>query len=598
MAITRFVLIVSILLAAYSLVMLVILIPWAWAILPIVVITVLYRKRGSWHAMGTARWANLADLCGNGMVEGGNGLMIGQVEVNTGLLTATKALFDSSVPSDIAYLQFLGSPRKPPLKTVRLNNAIHTAVFAPTGVGKGVSLVVPHLLTCRDSMVVVDFKGENAKITANARRKMGHRIVLLDPFMVVTQTPDTFNALDFIKSDSPLALDDSRDIGNALVLRTGGEKEPHWNDSAETWISTLTSCVVRYGEGDNRSLQTVRTLLCDPEKLKKAIELMCGSDAWEGMLSRMGFALTRYVDRELGSVLTTSNRHLRFLDTIAIANSTKSSSFDPHDLVRGKMTIYLVLPPEHMRAQSPLLRLWIGSMLRAVVRGGLQEKNKVHFVCDEAASIGHLDAIDDAVDKYRGYGVRLQFYFQSLGQLSKCFPDGQEQTLLSNVTQVFFGVNDQQTAEYVSARLGEETIIVESGGTGTSTTNQRSEQGQWTGSYSNSTNDNWAQQARKLLKPEEVVGLSERIAITLTPGVPPIWTKLVRYYEPGFRSLSARFRPAVRSLAAALCLLMVTGSVGALLTWVVCGKPLPLGNDQNSGPVEKLPILMGPLPEK
>ena len=36
---------------------------------------------------------------------------------------------------------------------------------------------------------------------------------------------------------------------------------------------------------------------------------------------------------------------------------------------------------------------------------------------------------------------------------------------------------------------------------------------------------------RKLLKPDEVLGLSERIAITFTPGVPPIWTTLVRYYE-------------------------------------------------------------------
>src|SRR5207302_2971445 len=140
--------------------------------------------------------------------------------------------------------------------------------------------------------------------------------------------------------------------------------------------------------------------------------------------------------------------------------NTRSSSFDPAELRNGKMTVYLVLPPEHMRAQSALLRMWVGSMLRAVVRGGLQEKNKVHFVLDEAASLGHLDALDDAVDKYRGYGVRLQYYLQSFGQLAKLGKEGQGQTLLSNVTQVFFGVNDKDTAEYVSARLGEETIIV------------------------------------------------------------------------------------------------------------------------------------------
>ncbi len=45
------------------------------------------------------------------------------------------------------------------------------------------------------------------------------------------------------------------------------------------------------------------------------------------------------------------------------------------------------------------------------------------------------------------------------------------------------------------------------------------------------SNDNWQQSARKLLKPEEVLALDERTAIVFTPGMPPIWTTLVRYYE-------------------------------------------------------------------
>ena len=41
--------------------------------------------------------------------------------------------------------------------------------------------------------------------------------------------------------------------------------------------------------------------------------------------------------------------------------------------------------------------------------------------------------------------------------------------------------------------------------------------------------------ARRLLKPEEVTGLDPRIAITFTPGSPPIWTTLMRYFDRGFR---------------------------------------------------------------
>jgi type IV secretion system protein VirD4 len=367
--------------------------------------------------------------------------------------------------------------------------------------------------------------------------------------------------LDFISKDSPTAIDECRDLAEALVLRTGQEKDPHWVDSAEAWISALIALVVHYGEPNDRSLQTVRTLLSSPDKLEMAIKLMCSSDAWDGMLARMGSQLTYFKDKELSSTLTTTSRFLRFLDTLAVSDSTKTSNFNPDDLRRGKMTVYLILPPEHQRAQSPLLRMWIGSLLRAVVRGGLQEWNKVHFVLDEAASLGHMEALDDAVDKYRGYGVRLQFYFQSVSQLRKSFPEGQDQTLLSNVSQVFFGINDLPTAEYVSNRLGEETIVVSSGGTSTGHSRQSSNQ---SSSYTSSSNanDNWAQQGRKLLKPDEVLGLSDRTVITFTPGVPPIWTNRIRYFEernlgrqPGWWQ---RFTAMANVVTGSVILLLVT----------------------------------------
>lgn len=291
----------------------------------------------------------------------------------------------------------------------------------------------------------------------------------------------------------------------------------------------MAAAVTQFGEAGTRSLQTIRTLLTNPVKMETTIKMMSASE--NGMLARMGNQLAFYKDKELASVLTTTNRFLRFLDTLAIAESTKASTFDPKELRNGKMTVYLVLPPEHMRTQSPLLRMWIGALLRAVVRGGLQETNKVHFILDEAASLGHMEALDDAVDKYRGYGVRLQFYFQSLGQLKTSFPKGQDQMLLANTTQVYFGVNDHETAEYVSNRLGEATIIVDSGGNSTGQSVTTTGDNKVSYGTSRGVNNNWAQQARRLLKPEEVAGLSPRKAITFTPGVPPVMTTLVPFFE-------------------------------------------------------------------
>jgi type IV secretion system protein VirD4 len=191
---------------------------------------------------------------------------------------------------------------------------------------------------------------------------------------------------------------------------------------------------------------------------------------------------------------------------------------------------------------------------------------RVHFILDEAASLGHLEPVDDAVDKYRGYGVRLLFIFQDMAQMKKCFPEGQEQTLLGNTTQIFFGVNENLTAEYVSTRLGETTIVVESGGTssGSSWQQTQSAQGSASSSYSNNSNSNWQMQARRLLKPEEVMTLPPTSAIAFAPGVRPICTTLLRYYqEPGLRRREGWL---VRSIAACLTLAASVALGGAALS--------------------------------
>lgn len=503
------------------------------------------RDAKRWTTLGSARWANAKDLRQAGMLECDSGLMLGHLlgSARGRKAAAIAGLLRRDIGAKEALHELAAAFRDKRGPLVRIPKAIHIAIFIPSAGGKGVSFVVPFLLSCKESCVVVDFKGENAKLTAGHRRRVfGHKVILLDPYKLVTQSPDSFNPLDFIHKDDPEALDHCNDLAKALVVRSGEEKEPHWCDAAEMFIAAVIAVVVFFGNAEDgtRSLQTVRTILSDPKSLDAAIKVLLEPRLCGGILARMGTSLLHFVDKEKSSVLTTVGRHLRFLDSLAIADSTKNSSFDPALLRSGKMTVHLILPPDHMRAQSALLRVWIVSLQRAVIRGGLQEQQKTHFILDEAASLGRLEAIEDAVDKYRGYGVRLIFCYQSMGQLQTCFPNGGAQTLLSNCTQIFAGVNDHGqaggagTGDYVSARLGDETVAAKSGGTSVGRSRSWSSGGNQASnseSWSQNTSDNWQQQARRLLKPEEVAALPPRVAITFTPGVPPIRTSLLRYYE-------------------------------------------------------------------
>lgn len=520
---------------------------------------------------GTARWASGDDLRRAGMI-GGEGMPLGRISTGRPRFWASlQALFDRRVPSREACVAFMQSMRvlqkvPPQQQVVRLNGAVHTAVFAPTRVGKGVSLVIPFLQACRDSCVVIDPKGENYRITAAQRRAMGHKVVALDPFNVVTDRPDTLNPLDMIDVNSPSALDEIRAQVKEMVIRTGTEADPFWNDAGEEMLVAITAAVRVFLKGS--SLQQVRSALAKPEERVEALETMKRSELWGGMLSRLGHQAAVHSDKQLAGVLATANRHTAFLDTLKVAASTSSSSFDPMELRTGKVTVYLVLPPEHLKSQAGLLRMWIGTLLRACVRGGATEANRVQFVLDEAASLGQMEALEDAVDKYAGYGVRCLFIYQSLGQLKTCWREGKDQTLLGNCSSIYFGTRDYATAEQVSNQLGEETIVVSSGGSNTGGNLGRTTGAQHSSSSGQSWGNsaNWNPTGRKLLKPEEVLNLDQRLAITFTPGVRPIMTRLLRYYEE--RS-EAGPGPWLRTTAEVWATALGMVALAAALMWVV-----------------------------
>jgi type IV secretion system protein VirD4 len=322
--------------------------PATFYILIIVVLLWLKRRKGGPStALGSARFATEQELKQANMIGGPSGLILGRLP---------------------------GQRGSSPHNLVRIPQAVHIAAFAPSGAGKGVSLVVPTLLSNPENCLVTDFKGELAIATAAHRRKrFGHHIVLLDPYRKVTNHPDTLNPLTGIDKDDPRAIDDANDLSSALVVRTGFEQDPHWSDSAESVIAAVTATTIAYGEKDTRSLHTVRDIISNPAKLELATRLMLESDRWNGALNQMGGHLLTLADKERASVLSSALRHLRFLGSPAIAESVATSSFNPAELRRdGKFTIYLIIPPDRAQAQAGLLRMWISTLLRACIRGGLQ----------------------------------------------------------------------------------------------------------------------------------------------------------------------------------------------------------------------------------
>lgn len=193
----------------------------------------------------------------------------------------------------------------------------------------------------------------------------------------------------------------------------------------------------------------------------------------------------------------------------------------------------------------------------------------VHMVLDEAAALGHMDAVDDMLGMGRGYGLRVHLFFQNAAQLMRCYPDGQHQFVLGTTTNIFFAAHDWVTCEEISKRSGSQTVVVDSGGDGDGDSRQHPD-GAGHGSLGSSRNRsrNWSYAGRPLLRPEQVAALPERMAITFAPGVgAPLLTWLTRYYEePAPPTRAGRAGAAVLTLARPLLLAAASVLVAAFVT--------------------------------
>ena len=103
-------------------------------------------------------------------------------------------------------------------------------------------------------------------------------------------------------------------------------------------------------------------------------------------------------DKTRPCIRTTATTFVKCLGSSAVSRSLEKSTFDLCDLLNNKpMTIYLVLPPEKLLSHRALLRLWVVTLMTVVMRRTRLPKQRTLFLLDEAAQLGSLDLLPQAV---------------------------------------------------------------------------------------------------------------------------------------------------------------------------------------------------------
>ena len=407
-------------------------------------------------------------------------------------------------------------------KLMRYDGPAHLLTLAPTRAGKGVGTVIPNLLTVPRSVLVIDPKGENAKIAGEARKRFG-AVHILDPFGVTGLPASAYNPLGRLDAESLDLGEDAASLSEALVMDPPGQQsDAHWNEEAKALLSGLIMFAVAHEDQDRKALATVREYLTlPPEKLRALLELMQETDAAGGLIARAANRFLGKSDREAASVMSSAQRHTHFLDSPRIVAATARSDFQFSALRHNLTSIFLVLPPNRLDAYSRWLRLLVAQALQGIARdaeaaqaGSQRLKQPALFLLDEFAALGRLEAVERAMGLMAGYGLQLWPILQDMSQLRDLY-GARANTFVANagVLQTF-GVNDFETAKWLSQSMGKETI-------GYQTESHRP------GDIATTTQHI---AARDLMTPDEIMQIDPSVQLLRVQGKPVIIARKLRYF--------------------------------------------------------------------
>ncbi len=406
---------------------------------------------------------------------------------------------------------------------LRYDGPSHLLTIAPTRTGKGVGTLIPNLLTAERSVICIDPKGENARITGRARTRFGP-VHVVDPFGITGQTSAAFNPLAGLDAADVDAAEEAATLADALVYDPpGAVGEAHWNEEAKALITGLILHIVADEPPERRHLGTLRAwLTLAPDDFEELLDRMQESQAANGLVARAANRHRGKSDREGAGVLSSAQRHTHFLDSPRMTAVLSRSAFRFADLKARTATVFLVLPPDRLETYARWLRLMVSQSLLEMARSQTRPAEPVLYLLDEFAALGYLAPVERAMGLMAGYGVQLWPILQDVHQLRATYAKRAGSFFSNAAVLQVFGVNDHETAQLVSNLLGQSTVVFH-------TTSNTS--GPLFGSVEPTSSRGEQHAGRPLLTPDEVRTLDPQYELLFLAGQRPVQARKIRYYS-------------------------------------------------------------------
>jgi type IV secretion system protein VirD4 len=416
-------------------------------------------------------------------------------------------------------------------------------VAAPPRSGKGTGVVVPNLLNWSGSVVCLDIKQENWRITAGWRAKHGQQVHLFDPFSPQGRTA-RWNPLSYVSSNPHLRIDDLQRIALMLCGEVPGS-DPFWVKSARSLFVGIALYLFerRDHEREENARRAAYERIAEiPVTIGEVLRQAMATDeegfeqhwkriiqGWHDMgkpLSPACVALimdvVKLAAQTSSSVRKTFTSQLDLWLNPLLDLATSGDDFDLRDLRKKPISIYLGITPRDLERLQGVMNLFfqqaIGEQTVELPEYNRDLKYQLLVLLDEFTALGRIPILLNSMAFIPGYNVRTLMVIQTPAQLYEVYGQhGARVMLKALAARVVYAPKDVEDAREISEELGYTTVKTK--------TFSRPAFGSARG---NSVNV--SEQRRALMLPQEVKEMGREKEIIFYEGVRPIMATKIRYY--------------------------------------------------------------------
>ena len=217
--------------------------------------------------------------------------------------------------------------------------------------------------------------------------------------------------------------------------------------------------------------------------------------------------------KTLKSIQITLVSRLEKFNLDSLAGITCTDDMELSQLGEKKMAIFAVIPDNDSSFNFIVGMLYTQLFQQLFYQADVVHEGKglpvhVHFLMDEFANVAIPDSFDQVLATMRSREISVSIILQNLAQLKKLF-EKEWESIVGNCDEfLYLGGNEQSTHEYISKKLGKETVDMNT-------------YGQSKGSHENYST-NWQLTARDLMTPDEVAMLDNRYALLFIRSERPV----------------------------------------------------------------------------